>query len=306
MASSKQNAMPIAGILSGALVWGLIWYPFRLLNASGMSGTATILVTYSLAMLCGMFIFKRLWKELRAASGWTLGLILSAGWSNLGYVMGMLHGEVMRVLLLFYLAPLWAIIFSYWLLGERLTRYGYFVMALSFSGAFIMLWTPQRVLPLPQNISEWLGLSAGMSFALSNVVSRRAFHLSITAKSYSVLFGTVLLAIPLVWWEGGFSKQLMEMNMQSWVLLVLLGIVLCGTAFAVQYGIANMVSNRAMLLFLFELVVAALSSYLLANETMHAREWIGALLIVSASLLSGKIQEGSLSRYAGHIPRENT
>jgi len=298
--------MPIAGILSGALVWGLIWYPFRLLNASGMSGTATILVTYSLAMLCGMFIFKRLWKELRAASGWTLGLILSAGWSNLGYVMGMLHGEVMRVLLLFYLAPLWAIIFSYWLLGERLTRYGYFVMALSFSGAFIMLWTPQRVLPLPQNISEWLGLSAGMSFALSNVVSRRAFHLSITAKSYSVLFGTVLLAIPLVWWEGGFSKQLMEMNMQSWVLLVLLGIVLCGTAFAVQYGIANMVSNRAMLLFLFELVVAALSSYLLANETMHAREWIGALLIVSASLLSGKIQEGSLSRYAGHIPRENT
>jgi len=27
----------------------------------------------------------------------------------------MLHGEVMRVLLLFYLAPLWTVLFSYWL-----------------------------------------------------------------------------------------------------------------------------------------------------------------------------------------------
>ena len=44
-----------------------------------------------------------------------------------------------------------------------------------------------------------------------------------------------------------------------------------------------------MLLFLFELVVAAFASYFLANEAMGLREWFGALLIVSASLLSGKL-----------------
>jgi len=172
-------------------------------------------------------------------------------------------------------------------------------MTLSMCGAFVMLWTPRQGLPLPQNYSEWLGLSAGMSFALSNVISRRASQLGITAKSFSVLTGTVLLAVPLVLWQGGFSNQLMAMDSYAWVLLILLGIVLCGTAFAVQYGIANMISNRSMLLFLFELVVAALSSYLLAGETMHAREWVGAMLIVSASLLSGKIQESSLSKYVG-------
>jgi len=74
-------------------------------------------------------------------------------------------------------------LFSYWLLSERLNRYGYLIMALSFSGAVIMLWTPQLGLPLPQNIAEWIGLSAGMGFALSNVVSRRASHLSVQAKS---------------------------------------------------------------------------------------------------------------------------
>ena len=43
------------------------------------------------------------------------------------------------------------------------------------------------------------------------------------------------------------------------------------------------------MLFLSELVFAAISSYLLAGEEMGVREFIGAALIISASLLSGKI-----------------
>ena len=287
--SSKQNVLPVAGILSGALVWGLIWYPYRVLQETGVTGPLATLITYSLAMLCGAFMLPRVWRELPKAGWWAVGLVLSAGWANLGYVLAMLHGEVMRVLLLFYLAPLWTILFSYWLLGERLNRYGYLVMALSFSGAAIMLWEPQRGLPLPQNISEWIGLSAGMSFALSNVVSRRAAHLNVEAKSYSVLLGTALLTAPLLWWQGGVPAQLPGMDAQSWLILGLLGIVLCATSFAVQYGVTHLLSNRAMLLFLFELVVAAISSYFLANEAMQLRDWLGALLIVSASLLSGKL-----------------
>jgi drug/metabolite transporter (DMT)-like permease len=287
--SSKQNVLPVAGILSGALVWGMIWFPYRALQESGVTGPLATLITYAFALLCSSFMLPRVWRELPEAGWWTAGLLLSAGWSNLGYVLAMLHGEVMRVLLLFYLAPLWTIFFSYWLLGERLNRYGYLVMALSLCGAVIMLWQPQRGLPLPQNISEWIGLSAGMSFALSNVVSRRAAHLSVEAKSCSVLLGTVLLTAPLFWWLGGGQIPMQGMDAQTWLLLALLGIVLCATGFAVQYGVTHMLSNRAMLLFLFELVIAAISSYYLANEAMQLRDWLGALLIVSASLLSGKL-----------------
>ncbi|MGA7751133.1 MAG: DMT family transporter [Gallionella sp.] len=290
---SKQNVLPIAGILSGALVWGLIWYPYRALQESGVAGPLATLITYMLAMLCGAFMLPRVWRELRQyykvrAGWWAVVLVLSAGWANLGYVLAMLHGEVMRVLLLFYLAPLWTILFSYWLLGERLDRYGYLVMALSFGGAAIMLWEPQRGLPLPQNLSEWIGLSAGMGFALSNVVSRRAAHLSVEAKTYSVLLGTTLLTALLSWWQGGVAVHLLAVDMQTWSILGMLGIALCATGYAVQYGVTHLLSNRAMLLFLFELVAAAISSYLLANEVMHLRDWIGASLIVSASLLSGK------------------
>jgi len=290
--SSKQNVMPVAGILSGALVWGLIWYPYRVLQDGGISGPLATLITYLLAMLCGGFMLPRVWRELRpsnkvGAGWWAVLLVFSAGWANFGYVLAMLHGEVMRVLLLFYLAPVWTILFSYWLLAERLNRYGYLIIALSLGGAFIMLWQPSIGLPYPQNSSEWLGLSAGMGFALSNVVSRRAAHLSVESKAFSIWLGTAMLTAPLLCWQGGISLR--AIDAEAWLVLGLLGIVLCATSFAVQYGVTHLPANRAMLLFLFELIIAALASYFLADEAMGLRDWLGAALIVSASLLSGKL-----------------
>jgi drug/metabolite transporter (DMT)-like permease len=286
---SKQNVMPVAGVLSGALVWGLIWYPYRMLQNYGVSGSMATLITYLLAMGFGAFMLKRLWRERASLSGWALLLVLSAGWANLGYVLGMLHGEVMRVLLLFYLAPVWTIFFSYWLLGERLNRYGYAAVALSLGGALIMLWDPDLGQPVPQNISEWLGLSAGMGFALSNVISRRAAHLSVEVKSFSLWFGTALLTLPFLLWQGGMVEQVAAISAQSWIILALMGLVLCATSYAVQFGVTHLSANRAVVLFMFELVIAAISSYLLADEAMGMREWTGALLIISASLLSGRM-----------------
>ncbi len=286
---SKQNVMPVAGVLSGALVWGLIWYPYRVLQDLGVSGALATFVTYLMAMVFGVFMLPRLWRERSTLGGWTLLLVLSAGWANLGYVLGMLHGEVMRVLLLFYLAPVWTILFSYWLLGERLNRYGYTVVALSISGAVVMLWEPGLGQPVPQNISEWLGLSAGIGFALSNVTSRRASHLSVEVKSFSLWLGTAFLTLPFLLWQGGMVERVDAISAQSWVLLVLMGLVLCATSVAVQYGVTHLSANRAVVLFMSELVIAAISSYFLADEAMGLREWVGALLIVSASLLSGRL-----------------
>jgi len=291
---SKQNLLPLAGVFSGALVWGLIWYPFRVLQDAGVSGALATLLTYLLALLCGAFMLPRVWRELRlhhraGMSRWVLFLALSVGWTNLGYVLAVLYGEVMRVLLLFYLAPLWTILFSYWLLGERLNRYGGLVIALSLGGAFVMLWEPQLGLPLPANSAEWIGLSAGMAFALSNVLSRRSAHLSVETKSYSVWLGTALLTAPLLWWQGGLPGQLLEIDAQAWVLLALLGAVLCAVSFAVQYALAHLPANRAIVLFLFELVAGAVSAYVLADEAMELRDWIGAAFIVSATLLSGRM-----------------
>ncbi len=274
------------------MVWGLMWYPYRALQDAGVSGELATLLSYALALVLGLLAARPVWRELRIAGWWGIGLTLSAGWTNLGYVLAVLNGEVMRVLLLFYLAPLWTVVFAHWLLGEKLNRYGYAVIALSLGGAFVMLWHPRHGMPLPQNTAEWIGLSAGLSFALTNVLVRRMQHLSINFKSASVWFGTMLLTLLLMLYQGHLVSEVRTVSLYAWLLLALLGLVLCATSLVVQHGLTQLPANQSIVLFLSELVFAAVSSYLLAGELMGLREIIGATLIVSASLLSGKIHAG--------------
>jgi len=288
---SKQKITAIVGLLSGAAVWGLVWYPFRILEQAGISGLLSSFLTYAIALIIGLAVSGPIWRELRVAGWWGLLLILSAGWTNYGYVQAIIEGEVMRVLLLFYLAPLWTVIFSHFLLGERLNRFGYVVIFLSLSGAVVMLWQPSLGLPVPQNRAEWIGLSAGMSFALTNVIVRHTHYLSVNFKSAAVWLGTVLLTGIMLLYGSGAAAQVTSITLDSWWLLALVGLVLCATSFAVQFGLTHMPANQAIVLLLFELLFAAVAAYFLVDEKMGMQEFIGAVLIVSASLLSGRIHK---------------
>ena len=290
--ASKQKIIAVLCLLSGAMVWGLIWYPYRVLDHAGVPGGLATFLTYSIALIFGLLLSGSIWRELRIAGWWGIALTLCAGWTNFGYVLAILDGEVMRVLLLFYLAPLWTVLFARWLVGEKLNRYGYAVIALSLGGAMVMLWEPSLGLPVPQNRAEWIGLSAGIGFALTNVLVRRIQHLSVNFKAASTWFGTALLTALLLLYQGNLIPNIQAIPLNAWWLLALIGLVLCATSLAVQYGLTNLPANQSIVLFMFELVFAAVSSFFLAGEQMGVREIIGAVLIVSASLLSGKTSSG--------------
>jgi len=49
-------------------------------------------------------------------------------------------------------------------------------------------------------------------------------------------------------------------------------------------------ATRASVIFLFELVVAAIASYYLAHETMALNEWVGGSLIVLAAIFAASEQ----------------
>ena len=289
--AAKQKITAIGSLIAGAAVWGMVWFPFRILEQAGVSGMLASFLCYGIALAIGVAISGPVWRELRIAGGWGVLLILSAGWTNFAYVQAILEGEVMRVLLLFYLAPLWTVFFAYFLLGEKLNRLGYAVIALSLCGSMVMLWQPSLGLPLPQNRAEWIGLSAGMSFAITNVIVRHTQHLSVEFKSSTVWLGTVLLTGCMLVYQGGLWTQLQSISFDAWWLLALIGLVLCATSLIVQFGLTHLPANQAAIFLLSELLFAAVAAYLLTGERMGPRELIGAALIVSASLLSGRIED---------------
>ncbi len=270
-------------LLTGATVWGLIWYPYRVLEALGMPGWLSLTLSYAAALLFTLIVFR---KKVCSFS-WMLAWIgLSAGLCNFGYVIAMLNGKVMRVLLLFYLAPLWTILLSRLILEERLTSKGYLVIVLSAAGAIEMLWSPGGV--LPRNGAEWLGLASGFMFALSNVLAKRAASYSTEARSASVSLGVVLSGMLFACFQ-----PIGETGLSAYALLLLLamGLAIFAVNWVMQYGLSRVPANRAIVILLFELVVAALSSYFLAGEAMRLQEWMGGAMIVSASLLSSKMEE---------------
>ncbi|OQX04963.1 MAG: EamA family transporter [Thiothrix lacustris] len=290
MSPRWQHPLALLTLFYSATLWGLFWYPFRLLDDLGIGGLLATCIAYALpTLLVGWYYAKGLW-QVRAQWLWLLILGATAGWSNVGYVLGALDGEIMRVLLLFYLSPLWTVVFARVFLHERLNWVGASVIVLSLCGAVIMLWQPDGRLPLPSNQAEWLGLSAGITFALSIVAGRYlGVEVSEGVKTLTVWLGVSLLTgvgLLLLPHTGGwqvFSPTAL------WLLLGL-AVALASVTYAVQYGIARVPASRSNVIFLFELVVAAIAAYWLTQERMEWHEWIGALAILASSLFSGQMQ----------------
>lgn len=278
-----NHLFSVFGLLFGAICWGIIWYPYRLMQEEGVSGVASSFYTYSIAVFIGAVLFYKrlpnLWKVLPAC----IWLAVVAGWTNLSYVLAVIDGEVMRVMLLFYLSPVWTMILAWLVLKEPIDVRRLFAIMLALTGAFVMLWEPGEW-PIPQNNAEWFALSSGVGFSLTNVTTRHADHLSIAAKSMAVWVGVLMVS----WLYG----ELFDVSFPSpiifsalnWGVMTLIALLLVSATLLVQFGVTHLPANRASVIFLFELVVAAIASYVLVNEVMTVNEWIGGGLIVMAAL----------------------
>lgn len=265
---------------------------------AGASGVASSFYTYGIAtLLAGLYFAKHLfrhWRQLFKQPQAVVWIGLVAGWTNLSYVLAVIDGEVMRVMLLFYLSPLWTLLLARFWLKEPITRIGFISILIAMVGAYIMLAGPfsevASRLPLPRNSAEWLALSAGMGFSLTNVITRKSHHLSLLQKSFSVWLGVIVvatIAAPVlvnVYGQSFPSPSFFSAN--NWLLMTLIALLLLAATMFVQFGVTQLSAIRASVLFLFELVVAAIASYYLAHEAMSLNEWIGGSLIIIAALTS--------------------
>lgn len=285
-----QRTLAVSSLVYAATLWGLVWYPYRLLDHAGVGGIASAFFSYAIPLVLLGWLHGRTVRAARGHWLWLSALGLAAGWTNLAYVLAVLEGEVVRVLLLFYLSPLWTVLFSRFLLHEKLNRAGWAVMALAAGGALAMLWQPGDW-PLPANRAEWLGLSAGVMFAASNVISRHLGGVSEGAKSVAVWIGVAVLTVSGLALDPSELDFMAGAGADTWLLLVGVGLLIGSMTYAVQFGLARVPANQAIVIFLFELVVAAVAAYFLSDERMGVQEWIGAAMIITASLFSGHMED---------------
>ncbi len=280
----RLPAANIFALLTGALIWGLVWYPYRYLREAGLAAAWATVFTYGFAcLLLSAKFHEQLWVERR----WRmlLAVAIAAGCANVGFLIAVIYGQVARVVLLFYIAPVWTVPFAWWLLRETPSRVTLGATVVALAGAAVMLWNPALGLPWPRDWAEWLGLASGVTFALANVLIRQSGEMHIGVRSFYICAACVLI---------GFAAALaldQPLTMPAELGLVVTLTCLTGTVmllcnWVVQYGLARTPANLAIVIYLSELVFAALSGWLLAGETLGGKELAGGALIMAASLLS--------------------
>ena len=277
---------PVAALLLGAAAWGLIWYPMRLLELRGLSGLWLAFLLYFSALIVSL---PWTWRDLggfKAHPALMWFIALTSGWTNVAFVLAVLEGNILRVMLLFYLSPVWAVLMGRWFLGERVSRASVVALVLAGSGALAMLWNPQAGFPWPESRADWLGLTAGLAFAASNVAVRHARSLSMASKAVSAWIGVSLVALV---WAAVSEVPLPSVEPTTYLYAVVLGVgAVLGMTVLVQYGVAHMPVQRSAVIMLFELIVGALSQQLLTDESLGWVEWVGGGLIALGAYLAAR------------------
>lgn len=295
---AKASALPALALVANAFVWGTAWWPFRHLQAAGLHPLWATAIIFTLASAAIVAVRPRALAQVATTPAlWVL--VVAAGVTNASFNWAVVIGDVVRVVLLFYLMPLWTVLLARLVLGERLTMAAGVRIALGVAGAAVVLWPTaaaggtapaswSSLLPLPRSLADWLGIVGGFSFAFNNVMLRREAGRPEEGRALAMFLGGAIVAaaLALVLSSGGDAPWPPPPSL-AWVpLLAALTLLFLAGNLALQYGAARLPANRTAVVMLTEVVFASASAIAFGGGTPTPRLALGGGLIVAAALLA--------------------
>jgi drug/metabolite transporter (DMT)-like permease len=282
-----RRGLAALALVFNAFTWGVSWWPFRQLESAGLHPLWLTTITFSVAV-AGLLIVRprALGEVLRTPVLWVLAA--AAGTTNACFNWGVTIGDVVRVVLLFYLMPLWAVLLARPLLGERIRPAAALRIALALAGALIVLWPAGGALDLRLTLPDVLGLVGGFSFALNNVMLRREAKRSEPARALAMFAGGALMA--LVFALAQSSSGVVPPPPApafGWLAgTVLLAAVFIASNLALQFGAARLPAQVTAVIMLTEVVFASGSALALGAGVLDGRTALGGTLILGAAALA--------------------
>ena len=279
---------PALAVLASTLLWGTIWIPVRQLNGIGWAQDLVIpasCVIAAIAMLPYLHL-KRQWLEITGTRVWVLGLVFAIGMGM--YMEALVRGNVARVVLLFYLMPVWAAIFGRVINGDQITFRRLSGIVLGLSGMAVIFYDGSGI-PLPSGVSDYMALLSGIVWAWAfTYLDRVPTTTSTTGQVFCSMatIGPIFYMLSLLPGSrlsetvGGLSNG--PLPAEIW--LASLGLVWLLPAVALTlFGAGRLQSSQVAIFLMLEVAISLASAALLLDEPFGMREMIGATLIISAS-----------------------
>lgn len=285
-----QSAFPYLCLLFNALVWGLAWWPFQTMHAQGLVAPWATSLIYGLLTLLTTVLARGIWKIVLSHPVLWL-LALSSGLTNVSFNTAAATGDVVRVILLFYLMPAWTVLLAWRFLGERPTPAGMLRLLLAFGGMALVIipsGASWNSLTMGMGLPEYLAIFGGLCFACTNVILRRSFHIASMARVLAMFAGcmTVGLITASSGYAAGLLPSIPALN-AIWIACILgMAVLVSIGSWALQYGAARVPTSTTSLILLSEVLFASTSAWLLGATELTPRMLIGGALIISGALLA--------------------
>lgn len=287
---TKTDRPGAFAVVAGSAIWGLFWWPLRYLNDAGLSGLFAVSLVLAAAVAPALLILhvQRDSRELLRRDTWLTGLIL--GTATILYFTGVLYSDVIRVIFLFYLLPVWTTIAARLIYGEPIQRAKLLVIATALCGLWLLLGGG-TALPIPKNAGDWCGIGAGLCWGVSLSLLRGREETKPFAATATTLVAALLLSSVLACIIYLSSTNVPVSTLQSTVLhwpstLALAGIfgalILFPAMLGQVWGARRIPAPTAALLTMSEIVVATISAALLIGTDLQPLSWLGGGIIVMA------------------------
>lgn len=288
--SKMTPQLTLAVLVGASIMWGLSWLPLKNLNQLGIEGVPLTFIAYgAVAVILTPVLFAQR-ARWRGEGRWLLLIALLGGYANLAFTTAMVYGEVVRVMVLFYLLPIWGVLGGRIFLGERIDAARLLAVGLAIVGAILILGGFES-LNGRASWSDLLAISAGLTFAGNNLVFRARQSAPVPAKVSAMLIGCFVLAGALMLvqiqpWPSASSTTF------GYAALYGIAFILLATA-GTQWGVTHMDAGRAAIIIILELVTAVISALLIGGESMSFMEASGGVLILAAAVIEARRESAS-------------
>ncbi len=279
-----RKAASVGALVFNALVWGVSWWPFRELQSLGLHPLWATSLVYFFSLACVLLVWPRGWRGFAQHPPLWL-LAAAAGLTNVGFNWAVTVGDVVRVVLLFYLMPAWSVLLAWAVLGEKPTRASLLRLLLAMAGVLIVLKSPGSPWPVPRDAADWLSLMGGLSFAATNVLLRKLAYTPSESRMMAMFGGGAVMASGTA--LLGMAWQIVPAPVwtTSWLGVALgLSLAFLVSNMALQYGAARLVASTTALVMLTEVLFASLSAVALGAAALSPYTLLGGSLIVLAAV----------------------
>jgi drug/metabolite transporter (DMT)-like permease len=269
-----------------SFAWGLTWPAMRIaLDEIPPFGMRVV----TLGLGAGV-LFLVGWMQgrsfapggLKHVAHLTVAGILNVLSFSLGSVIAMMFAGTGRVAMLAYTMPIWAALFAWLVLGDRLTRAHVVALVLCILGMGILIW------PLAQQstlIGLLIAISIAVSWAAGTVYVKwaRLTGDPVVNAAWQVFVAFVLVTLSLPIAEG--SLHVTQAHGLAIFGLIWSGLIGSGFAYFLWFGIVRRVpAMTASLGVLSAPVIGVVSTAVLLGEIPTAADIVGYVLIFAASV----------------------